>query len=407
MALFCVFGAVGAKTKSKAKAPSAEEVLEKGREAFLNYEFDEASDLFDQYRTLKNKAKQEVGEEFEELELQLEVASGAFERVQKIVVIDSLSLPANIFYRNYKLSESAGRIGKPGELGVDDVNVSNELSYLSEKGDYFVGVAPDREGNLRLWESQLLLDGSRETRESLAGNFDKSGDYAYPFMSSDGQTLYFANDGADSMGGYDLFVAQKDPISGEFLQPLNLGMPFNSPYDDFMLAIDEENGIGWWATDRNSPDGNVTVYVYLIDDVRKNYPSDTDNLEEFARLSDYRATWEPGQSGKYKEKVKALSDMKVKGEEKGKDFEFPLGNGKVYTSLGDFRNRKASDMMKQYLVKEGELEKKRATLAQMRRDYKTNKSLASKIMPLEVEVEELQANLKATKSEILRLEKSK
>ncbi len=58
-----------------------------------------------------------------------------------------------------------------------------------------------------------------------------------PFFMSDGVTLYYANDGDESIGGYDIFISRKGEDG--FLQPQNIGMPYNSPYDDYMLAIDE------------------------------------------------------------------------------------------------------------------------------------------------------------------------
>ena len=395
-----------AKTKAKSGSSNAEEILEKGRQAFLRYDFEEASDLFDQYRNMKTKAKQELPEDFEELETKLEIATNAFDRVQKIEVIDSISMPRSSFVQSYRLSSSAGKIGYLEELEIKELTGEPELAFLSERGDYLINVTSDPEGYLRLRENNRLLDGSWESRETLTGDFEQSGNYLYPFMSSDGQTLYFANDGEESIGGLDIFVAQKDPISGEFLQPLNLGMPFNSPYDDFMMAIDEENGIGWWATDRNSPEGNVTIYVYLIDDIRKNYPSDTENLVDLALLEDYKSTWEEDNLENYKSKLSTLPEVKKNQENKNEEFILPLGNGKVYYKFKDFKNRKSSDLMKQYLLKEKELIKKEDALSQYRQDYKTNKSLQNKIQSLEEEVLDLKSGLNSIRTEILRLEKT-
>lgn len=395
-----------AKTKAKSGSSNAEEILEKGRQAFLRYDFEEASDLFDQYRNMKTKAKQELPENFEELETKLEIAANAFDRVQKIEVIDSISMPRSTFVQSYRLSRSAGKIGYLEELEIKELTGEPELAFLSERGDYLINVTSDPEGYLRLRENNRLLDGSWESRETLTGDFEQSGNYLYPFMSSDGQTLYFANDGEESIGGLDIFVAQKEPISGEFLQPLNLGMPFNSPYDDFMMAIDEENGIGWWATDRNSPEGNVTIYVYLIDDIRKNYPSDTENLVDLALLEGYKSTWEEDNLENYKSKLSTLPEVKKNQENKNEEFILPLGNGKVYYKFTDFKNRKASDLMKQYLLKEKELIKKEDALSQYRQDYKTNKSLQNKIQSLEEEVLDLKSGLNSIRTEILRLEKT-
>ena len=293
------------KTKAKAKAPDAEELLQKGISAFYNYEFEEAADLFDEYREKLNKQKKPLDEELEIYELRNEIASGALERVQKITIVDSISVDRDKFFEVYKLAESAGKIGNladlklknafPGMKTTDSELEGVGIAFISENGDYvFTTIEEDiKDGDeiittSVLKESRRLLNGEWENRETLEGDLEKSGDFLYPFMSGDGQTFYFANNGEDSMGGLDIFVAQKDPLTGQFLQPLNLGMPFNSPYDDFMMAIDEEKGVGWWATDRNSEDGKVTVYVYKLEEIRKNYPPDTDNLVDYAKITNWR-----------------------------------------------------------------------------------------------------------------------
>lgn len=294
----------GAKAKKTTTTP--EQLLNQANEAFHNYEFEKASELLEQYQTLKKKAKQAPDEEYEMLDRQLEIAERAFDRVQKIVVIDSINMPRETFFKAYNLAQSAGKLGLPSDFKLKGVNTEGEVSFLNEDRDYLITAIPDQEGYLQLIENHKLLDGSWHSSDILEGEIEKTGDYNYPFLSGDGQTLYFANNGEESMGGYDLFVVQKAPITGEILQPLNLGMPFNSPYDDFMMAIDEENGVGWWATDRNSPGGDVTIYVYILDDIRKNYPSDTENLEEKARIINYKDTWEEGNEKTYGEILKKI-----------------------------------------------------------------------------------------------------
>lgn len=298
-----------AKVKTKKVAP--EELLQKGREAFFNYEFEEAADLFDEYEELQTKAKKPIDENLEEWRKQLNIATNAFGRVQRIVVIDSINMPRATFYKAYKLLNSAGMIGRVSDFKITGLN-TKEVGFINEDRDYFIFPENDSSGRLILKEYRTLLDGSVESMEALEGDFEQEGDYAYPFLCGDGLTLYFSNDGTETMGGYDLFVAQKEPISGESLQPLNLGMPFNSPYDDFMMAIDVERGLGWWATDRNSPGGDVTIYVYILDDLRKNYPADTEDLVNFAQIKDYKSTWEDGKEAIYEDILSIIKHDQTK-----------------------------------------------------------------------------------------------
>lgn len=288
---------------TKSQAVSSTDLLERAKKAYYNYDFEEASSLFSQYERAAG-ASQELAEEWEN---KTNIAMNAFERVQEIVVIDTIIVPRGAFYRAIKLPSSAGRIGRSADLKIKGQSDINEVSYINEDSDYLITPMEDESGNLTLLEHRLLLDGTWETLDALKGDFEKDGDYAFPFLSADGQTLYFANNGEGSMGGFDLFVAQKEPITGESLQPLNLGMPFNSPYDDLMMAIDEENGIGWWASDRNQPGGDITIFIYILDDIRKNYSSDNVNLKEFAIIPDFKSTWKEGDEEKY---GKILSKVK-------------------------------------------------------------------------------------------------
>ena len=45
--------------------------------------------------------------------------------------------------------------------------------------------------------------------------------------------------------------------------PENVGMPFNSPYNDYMYVIDEFNDLGWFASDRYQPEGKcASMYSF-------------------------------------------------------------------------------------------------------------------------------------------------
>lgn len=46
-------------------------------------------------------------------------------------------------------------------------------------------------------------------------------------------------------------------------------MPFNSPANDYMYAIDEFNNIGWFASDRYQPDNKVCIYVFVPNSSKK------------------------------------------------------------------------------------------------------------------------------------------
>ena len=70
------------------------------------------------------------------------------------------------------------------------------------------------------WTKPQLLKGINDDNQFPRAN--------YPFMMGDGQTLYFAAEGGDGLGGYDIYVTRYDTEEDQFLHPVNIGMPFNS-----------------------------------------------------------------------------------------------------------------------------------------------------------------------------------
>lgn len=90
-------------------------------------------------------------------------------------------------------------------------------------------------------------------------------------MMADGMTLYFAAKGEESLGGYDIFVTRYNKSTGEFVRAENVGMPFNSPANDYLMAIDETCNIGWFVTDRNQTADNVCIYRFIPNETREVY----------------------------------------------------------------------------------------------------------------------------------------
>jgi len=63
-------------------------------------------------------------------------------------------------------------------------------------------------------------------------------------------------------GGYDLASPPKILLPG-YIGNLKTWVCLTTPpYDDYMLVLDEENGIGWWSTMRNDLPDMTTIYVF-------------------------------------------------------------------------------------------------------------------------------------------------
>lgn len=376
-----------------------------GKLDYLDYDFSGASENYSKYRQMKTRAKKPVAPEADKEEGLIVTAENFLERVEKIAIIDSIAVDAAEFYKAYRLPPSAGSINGPEIIPFEDSRKEAEVAFMNEGKDFIMWAEPDSVGNVSLYESIRLTDGTWHAPMKESDILRGGGSADFPFMMPDGITLYFANDGNDSLGGYDIFVATRDAATGEYMQPQNMGMPYNSPYDDFMLAIDEQNGVGWWATDRNQLDGKLTVYVFVPNETRTNYNSDEEDVVGFAKISDFQAT----QDGRdYSELLETVRNIKPERSGKRADFHFPMKGGKEYTTLSDFRSNAARETMAEYLTENEAYSRSLSQLKEMRRKYADHRSdaLAQKILKSESSLEQQKKRIENLKNKIYRAEKS-
>ena len=237
-------------------------------EYYMNhYQFDEAEELLNQ--DIKKLKRKRQPTDVEEGKLQKIARLRSMMRAtERVTVIDSLVVDKNTFLNHIKLSPESGEISPYGTF-FNRPDENNCTVYLSELGNKIYFAQPDENKYLRLFTNDLV--GGQWTNPHKLDELDGDDAQNYPFMLSDGITLYYAAQGEESIGGYDIFVTRYDMDEKKFLYPENLGMPFNSPANDYMLAIDEFNQLGWFVSDRNQPEDKVCIYIFIPNDIRKVY----------------------------------------------------------------------------------------------------------------------------------------
>lgn len=346
--------------------------------------------------------------------------------VEKIIVVDSLAVPKDEFFRNYKIQPSAGRILPGSEVGrlLQKVSFPSEFieepltGFTNEFNDYLIWAQADTTGYLRLAESVRLNDGSWSSPGFTPPvlNFGSQSDddqaveanAAFPFMLDDGQTLYFAADNENSLGGYDIFVASKDPADGEFLIPRNLGMPFNSEFDDYLLVLDNQTGVGWWATDRNQLDDLLTIYIYVLSDDRVNVDVNDPELRNYASLIGWQQRIEEDDENLIASLKKDIEGITFK-DFRPYEFSLPMGSNVVYHYLSDFKNSKAASLMQRYLKNLSDFNAASSRLSSLRAEFKKSPSgrLSEDILNMEKSLREDEKNLKDILSQIYKYELDK
>ena len=156
-------------------------------------------------------------------------------------------------------------------------------------------------------------------------------------------------------GGYDIFITRYNSDDNTYFRPDNIGMPFNSPYNDYMYAVDDFNNLGWFASDRRQPEGKVCIYVFVPNETKDVYDYETtepEALAELAMLKEIQKTW--SDAGKVRIAKQQLAQI-MYGEEEQKqrhDFYFVIDDNAVYHFLSDFRSAEARKMFQSLQQKE-------------------------------------------------------
>ena len=118
--------------------------------------------------------------------------------------------------------------------------------YSGNKNIYFSGVM-NRERNL--WGKGQSAGHEVNTK------FQEGSVYIHP----DGKTMYFSSQGHNTLGGYDIFVSHVDEL-GHWGEPINLGYPINTPYDDLFYSATASGRYAYIASNRAGGNGGLDIY---------------------------------------------------------------------------------------------------------------------------------------------------
>jgi outer membrane protein OmpA-like peptidoglycan-associated protein len=133
--------------------------------------------------------------------------------------------------------------------------------FLEKNAIVFSSRRPGGFGGLDLYLSTRFSDGTWSEGRNLGPVINSPYDEDTPFLSADGQVLYFSSNRLESMGGLDVFRAVYDPEKQQFNTPENLGIPVNSPFDDAWFQIASDGNSAFFASDRFESMGARDLFV--------------------------------------------------------------------------------------------------------------------------------------------------
>ncbi len=124
---------------------------------------------------------------------------------------------------------------------------------------YFVS---DREGGIGqtdIYEVDILEDNSYSDPRNLGDRINTEGREMFPFVSKD-SIMYFSSDGYLGLGLLDIY--KSNIIKDEDAEPVNIGAPYNSGYDDFAYFKNENKTTGYFSSNRLEGKGGDDIYGF-------------------------------------------------------------------------------------------------------------------------------------------------
>lgn len=292
-------------------------------------------------------------------------------RIERVAVIDSLRLPLSDLLQAYAaLSPDAG------QLSSDTAGLT---TYTNQLGDRRIFAVGDSTGSV-LMTCYRLLDKWAKA-DTLPQVINRAQWHNYPYCLSDGVTLYYAMQDSTGLGGWDIYVSRYNTGAETYTHPENIGMPFNSPANDYLLVIDEARQLGYWATDRFTGPDSVCVYTFRLSATPAYWRLPEDSLAAYAQLRRYDSPDEDATATSAERPLRSPETHAMQ------QFQLIINDTLVYSSMEDFRSPEAAAMYLEYLQAEQEYRQVVDRLEAMRRLYAANEeqraSLVSDIMATE------------------------
>lgn len=128
---------------------------------------------------------------------------------------------------------------------------------------YFASTREGGFGGTDIWKSTLESDGSWSEPINLGPTINTARDEEAPYITNDGQTLYFSSTGHKGLGEQDIFICRQDE-KGSWGPSLNLGAPLNSSFRELGFFLSADGKEGYFASDRSGGFGGMDIYKFEL-----------------------------------------------------------------------------------------------------------------------------------------------
>ena len=316
----------------------------------------------------------------------------------KLLVVDSMVVDKESFLKHLDLQNENGYVGIENDNAWFINALKNKKIYAS--GDSLSG---------RKLILAYYVNSKWDDRRSISELNTLFSDINFPFLMPDATTLFFSAKGHNSIGGFDIYTTRLDVDNGGFYIPDNYGLPYNSTANDYFLAIDERNNLGWLVSDRYQPEDKVCIYIFVPNKNRVKLAQegfDNNTIKKLAQLNSIQDTWSFGDKQEAMRNLERLRVQRNVGNEGRESILFIVNDKIKYTSLSQFKSNKSKQLFAKLEDNKQLVAKQKIELENLRIQYKqANKAKQSslkqdilfiekQLMKYQLEQKELEQNIR-------------
>ena len=344
------------------------------------------------------KRKKQSTAEYDKVVARCRKGENGLRGVDRVIIVDSVVVDKKDFLKAYPIAADMGSLtlSEKGDIVQYQTQLNGMVLYPVHATD-----------STDLQIMRYYLENDRLTEGEAIEGLGIEGDINYPFLMPDGQTFYFAARCDEGYGNYDLYATRYDSDSKQFYQAENMGFPYNSYANDYMLVIDETANLGWFASDRYQPHGNVCIYTFIPNESRQTIDYESTDLSELQNLASLQSisaiplTDEQKQAKAQAKKRLSTVNSQLSTVNSHKDFEFVLNDQRICYTLDDFKTPEAKQLCSEWVQKTKNYTALNNQLQEMRETAPTNRQ---PILNLEARIKELQSEMHHIEKEIRKAE---
>ncbi len=147
---------------------------------------------------------------------------------------------------------------KPLNINNNEYSIGHPALAANDSILIFASDMPGGYGGVDLYKSYRKENGKWSDPENMGPELNSRENDMFPYIDVEGN-LFFSSDGYPGYGGLDIFKTSLEKFA-----PQNLGIPINSNYDDFGIALDKSGKEGFISSNRRRGFNDDDIYIVTI-----------------------------------------------------------------------------------------------------------------------------------------------